>query len=195
MKRLLTTATLNMTSEAPGADKVMHDATLMAAIANGDRDAFHQFLARHLSAIVLFVRRYLPSQADAEDIAQETFFRVWQKAASWQPQGYSARSWLYRIAYNLCMDEIRHRPQPEAVNAMTIDAPSDSPEAAIEKESNLNRLAQLLSLLPERQRTALSLCALQGLSNQEAAAAMEVSVEALESLLARGRRQLRSHFQ
>jgi RNA polymerase sigma-70 factor (ECF subfamily) len=195
MQRLLTTATPNMTSEDPGADKVIDDATLMASIASGDRDAFNLFLSRHLSAVVLFTRRYLPSQADAEDIAQETFFRVWQKAASWQPQGYSPRSWLYRIAYNLCMDEIRRRPQHAAASEMIPDQPSDNPETAIEKNSELSRLANLLSLLPERQRTALSLCALQGLSNQEAATVMEISVEALESLLARGRRQLRSHLQ
>jgi RNA polymerase sigma-70 factor (ECF subfamily) len=195
MQRLLTTATLNMTSEEPAADKVMEDTALMTAIASGDRDAFNLFLSRHLSAVVQFIRRYLPSQADAEDIAQETFFRVWQKAASWQPQGYSPRSWLYRIAYHLCIDEIRRRPQHEPASEMTIDQPSNNPETAIEKDSDLNRLAHLLSLLPERQRTALSLCALQGLSNQEAATVMEISVEALESLLARGRRQLRSHLQ
>jgi RNA polymerase sigma-70 factor (ECF subfamily) len=171
----------------------------MASIATGDRDAFKAFLSRHLSAVIVYARRYLASHADAEDIAQETFIRVWQKAATWQPQGYSPRSWMYRIAYHLCIDEIRRRPTNEVLNDdgvyNPVDPESSSPEKTIENASDLNQLTHWLTLLPERQHTALSLCALQGLSNKEAATAMEISVDALESLLSRGRRQLRNHLQ
>lgn len=175
------------------------DVTLMASIANGDRNAFQLFLSRHIFAVVQFVKRYLSNRADAEDIAQETFLRVWQKAATWQAKGYSPRSWLYRIAYNLSVDEIRRRPENEHIDSNDIEIKSnhksDSPETAFEKTSDLNRLTHLLKQLPERQRTALSLCALQGLTNKEAAIAMDISVDALESLLSRGRRQLRSQLQ
>jgi RNA polymerase sigma-70 factor (ECF subfamily) len=195
MKRLLSIATLNMTNSAPGVDQDSNDIALMAAIANGDRDAFQAFLSRHLSAVVQFARRYLASNSDAEDIAQETFFRVWQKASSWTPRGHSPRSWLYRIAYNLCIDEIRRRPLTEDVTDDTVDGATDYLETTIENTAELERLAHSLKQLPERQNTAISLCALQGLSNKEAAAAMDISIDALESLLARGRRQLRNHLQ
>lgn len=199
----LSIATLDMTTNAPGIadgkrDDKTDDAALMASIATGDRDAFNTFLSRHLSAVVQFAKRYLSSQADAEDIAQETFFRIWRNAARWQPRGYSPRSWMYRIVYNLSIDEIRRRPS----NSSAIDpeishdtgTESDSPETTAEKESDINQLTHWLTQLPERQCTALSLCALQGLSNKEAATVMEISVDALESLLSRGRRQLRSHL-
>jgi len=216
MIKQLSIANLDMMTDVPGivdnkcndkSDDEIDDVALMASIANGDRNAFNTFLSHHLFAVVQFAKRYLPNQADAEDIAQETFFRVWQKAGTWQPQGYSPRSWMYRIAYNLCIDEIRRRPANEATNLLTnetnndtdvyqnVDLENESLESTIETDSDLRQLTHSLTQLPERQRTALSLCALQGLSNKEAAAAMDISVEALESLLSRGRRQLRSSLQ
>jgi len=177
----------------------LDDTSLMASIADGDSIAFNLFLTRHLSAIVQFAKRYLFNLADAEDVAQETFIRVWRKAKTWQHQGHSPRSWLYRIAYNLCIDEIRRKPGSKQIDNeitdMLGDPESDSVENRAEKESDLNRLLHSLKELPERQRTAISLCALQGLSNKEAAIVMDISVEALESLLSRGRRQLRNYIQ
>lgn len=198
MKKLLSIATLNMTNNAPDALEAIDDVALMASIAAGDRVAFNGFLSRHLSAVVQFARRYLPNQADAEDIAQETFFRVWKKADSWKPQGHSPRSWVYRIAYNLCIDEIRRRPATGPGADAGVESSSveiSSLETTIEQDSDLSLLRYSLKNLPERQRTAISLCALQGLSNKEAATVMGVSVEALESLLSRGRRLLRSRVQ
>lgn len=203
MKRQVSMASLDSMTDAPGAidnmnDDNFDDVNLMASIANGDKNAFNHFLSRHLPAVVQFARRYLSSQADAEDIAQETFFRVWRKAVTWQPQGYSPRGWLYRIAYNLCIDEIRRKPVNQHLsNDVTeniSEQDSDSLEVSIETDSDLYRLTHLLKQLPERQRTALSLCALQGLSNKEAAIVMDISIDALESLLSRGRRQLRNHM-
>ena len=195
MKRLLSIATLNMTNSAPGVDQDSDDIALMAAIANGDRNAFQIFLSRHIYAVVQFARRYMTNLADAEDIAQETFFRTWQKAATWSPQGHSPRSWLYRIAYNLCIDEVRKRPASEEITDNTTDCVTDTFEATLENTTELEQLTRSFKQLPERQHTAITLCALQGLSNKEAAAAMDISVDALESLLSRGRRQLRNLLQ
>jgi len=195
MKNRLSIVTLNMTTDTPGVSDVIDDGALMALIANGDRNAFNTFLSRHLTAVVQFARRYLSSQADAEDIAQETFFRVWRKSATWQPQGHSPRSWIYRIAYNLCIDEIRRRPAIPVSNGNDSCMQSDSLEMDMERDSAVSQLSRSLKDLPERQRTAIALCALQGLSNKEAATAMEISIDALESLLSRGRRQLRARLQ
>jgi RNA polymerase sigma-70 factor (ECF subfamily) len=195
MKKLLSIATLNMTNDTPSVSDVIDDGALMALIANGDRNAFNTFLSHHLTTVVQFARRYLSNQADAEDIAQETFLRVWKKSATWQPQGHSPRSWIYRIAYNLCIDEIRRRPVIPPSNENDVHMQSDSLEMEMERDSAVSQLARSLKDLPERQRTAISLCALQGLSNKEAATAMEISIDALESLLSRGRRQLRARLQ
>lgn len=168
------------------------DTELLELVSNGDRDAFGVFLSRHLNTIVRFAYRYLSNKADAEDIAQETFIRVWKKSVSWQPQGHSPLSWVYRIAYNLCIDELRRRP---AKPANADEVPVENLSVSMEQDTDIEQLSVALQALPERQRAAISLCALQGLSNKEAASVMQISVDALESLLSRGRRQLRKHLE
>ena len=169
-----------------------HDVALMERIASGDKAAFAEFLTRYLTAIVDFAQRYLAQRVDAEDVAQEAFIRVWRKAPGWRAQQATPRSWLYRITYHLCIDALRrrypHRSMPD--NEDPVD-PEPTPEENVLRRAHMERLDEALRALPERQRTAITLCAYRGLANKEAAAALDITVEALESLLARGRRQLR----
>ena len=168
------------------------DQILLEAIAQGDKAAFTQFLERYLTAIVEFAQRYLGSRAEAEDIAQEAFIRVWRKAASWHPQGAPPRSWLYRIAKNLCVDELRKRRKQTSLDENDeLPATECTPERSMEQDDQAAAINKAFAMLPERQRTAIILCAQQGLSNKEAAIVMGVSIDALESLLSRGRRKLR----
>lgn len=161
-------------------------------IAKGDKHAFAQLLSAQLPSLLVFIKRYIKEPAQAEDIAQETFLRVWQRAADWQPREHSPRSWIYRIAFNLCIDTIRRqKPTTDALHEL-IDA--HSPEQHTIDNNQHQHLHSAMAQLPERQRTALYLCAFQGLSNKEAAAIMKVGVDALESLLARARRSLREYF-
>ncbi len=171
------------------------DDALMARIAVGDGAAFAEFVDRHLSAVVAFASRFLGRRGDGEDVAQEALVRVWVKAPGWRPLGPSPRSWLFRIAYNLCVDEVRRRrPVAALEEAGEAPDPGATPEEALLGRDRAERLAAALASLPERQRRALALCAYEGLSNGDAAAALEISVEALESLLARGRRGLRQRL-
>ncbi len=179
--------------EVPAIGKEPDDAELLAGIAGGDERAFRLFLGRHLSAILAFARRYVRTHADAEDIAQEAFTRVWLNAGRWQAGQAPPRSWLHRIAYHLCIDELR-RSQP-LTGASDHRVAEHTPESALVHEACQQRVRQAVRSLPERQRTALWLCAYQGLSNKEAAATLQTSVEALESLLARARRTLREKLQ
>ena len=164
----------------------------MERIAAGDKAAFSEFLSRYLVAIVDFAQRYVKQRVDAEDVAQEAFIRVWRKAPSWRAQQATPRSWLYRIAYHLCIDALRRRqPHDSLPDAEDPADPNPTPEENALRQAHMERLDRALRALPERQRTAIILCAYRGLGNKEAAAALDISVEALESLLARGRRQLR----
>ncbi len=180
------------------------EAGLLARIAGGDRVAFGAFLERHLDAVVRFAGRYTGSRADAEDVAQETFLRVWTRAGTWRDRGFSPRSWLYRIAYTRCVDLLRRRrpdlPLPEedpdgrgeaAAGLYPLGAHAD-PAVQAAHDARLTHLVEAVARLPERQYTALNLCAWEGLSNREAGAVMGLSVEALESLLARARRRLKT---
>lgn len=161
-------------------------------IAKGDKQAFTQLLSAYLPSLLAFVKRYIKESALAEDIAQETFLRVWQRAADWQPREYTPRSWIYRIAFNLCIDAIRR--QKATTDDLHALVDPRSPERHTIANNQHQHLHAAIACLPERQRTALYLCAFQGLSNKEAAAIMKVSVDALESLLARARRSLREYF-
>lgn len=164
----------------------------MQRIASGDRTSFAILLERYLPDIISFARRFV-GITDADDIAQETFWRVWARAASWQADKGTARAWLYRIAYNLCMDSLRKR-QPEAGPEVLdeLAGSAGTPEKSLQDRQQEQQLQQAITQLPQRQQLALNLAIFQGLSNRDAADVMDVSIEALESLLSRARRQLKA---
>ncbi len=171
------------------------DKRLLALIAQGNKTAFSQLMHRYLNPVILFVMRYFDERSDAEDIAQETFIRLWCKAPNWQEKGISVKAWLFKVAYHQCIDRIR-KQKPE--HSLEIDLMIVDETACLERlltaETDLAMQKIALDSLPERQRTALLLCAVRGLSNKEAAEVLDVSVDALESLLARGRRKLKQIY-
>jgi RNA polymerase sigma-70 factor (ECF subfamily) len=166
----------------------------MVQVGAGNRDACRELVERHLGRIVAFATRSLGERAEAEDVAQEVFERLWIHAGRWQAGRARLTTWLHRVALNLCLDRLsrrRERPLDE-----TPEPPDSSPSvtAVLEQEDIGRYVNEELMTLPERQRIAITLCHYQGLRNIEAAEVMGVSVEALESLLARGRRTLRSRL-
>ena len=168
----------------------------MARVQHQDREAFAVLVERHLGAIHAFNHRFTRNAEDAADLTQETFLRVWKSARSWRPGRVRFTTWLYRIARNQCIDfSRRRRAQPrrddgEEVDVDSLESAAPGPETGSDNAELRRALERGLTALPERQRTALLLCH-RGMSNRDAAAVLEVSVEALESLLARARRTLR----
>lgn len=134
----------------------------------------------------------LGDRAAAEDAAQDTFMRLWQNAHRWRPEGAQFQTWLYRVASNACLDRLRRRGRETTVDEFpeTIDNAPAALDGLLAEERR-RAVAAALAELPERQRLAVALCHYQELSNIDAAAVMSISVDALESLLARGRRTLR----
>lgn len=167
------------------------DQRLMLSIASGNQQAFTELASRYLNQIIQFAYRYVGSRSDAEDVAQEALIRIWKHAVSWEPQGFSLKSWLYRITYNLCIDEIRKRKPVSELKYDGQAVASEQPESEVYNQQKDSIVNKALGELPERQRTAINLCVYQALSNQDAADTMGITVEALESLLARGRRNLK----
>jgi RNA polymerase sigma factor (sigma-70 family) len=167
------------------------DGELVARVGNGDRTAARAIMARHLPKILNLGRRMLGDQAEAEDVAQDVFVRVWTHASRWQPGQAKFETWLHRVAMNLCYDRLRRRPTSalDDVPEMADDAPT--PAAKLFETQLAKSVNEALLQLPDRQREAVVLCHYQGLTNIDAAAIMGVSVEAMESLLARGRRALK----
>ncbi|WP_323762918.1 RNA polymerase sigma factor [Maricaulis sp.] len=165
---------------------------LMTRIGAGDRDAARELMAANMSRIIGLARRTLGDPMEAEDVAQETFLRVWNAAGRWQSGQARVSSWVCRIALNLCYDRLRKRR--EVLTDTLPDRADDAPgqDVRMERSESGSRVASAVRALPDRQRQALELVHFQELSNIEAAAIMSVSVDALESLLARGRRKLKT---
>jgi RNA polymerase sigma factor (sigma-70 family) len=170
------------------------DDLLMARVARGDPAACQTLVERHLSRIVAFAARTLGDPSAAEDVAQEVFTRVWMHAKRWRPGPARLTTWLHRIAFNLCMDQASRQ------RGAALDDVPELPDcrydgARIAEDHDLQaHVTAALRTLPESQRAAIILCHYQGFPNGEAAAVLGISVEALESLLARGRRALRERL-
>lgn len=165
------------------------DAALMERLRADDAGAFGELTGRHLAAVAGFAFRMVGNAAEADDIAQETFLRLWRHRQDWQPRA-QLRTWLLRIARNLCIDRFRRR---EVVTDEFPDLADErrSASAEVQRQQVERIVARALAALPERQRAAIGLVYYEGLSNIEAAEVLELSVDAVESLLARGRRTLR----
>ena len=133
----------------------------------------------------------LNDSAEAEDVVQDAFIRIWRAAPKWRRQNAKVSTWMYKIAVNLCLDRLRKPKTTAMENAPEIRDESSTPTEGLEARERADVVRGALQELPERQRAALSLCYFQDLSNIEAAQILDISVEALESLLARGRRTLK----
>jgi len=171
------------------------DAELVARVARGDRAAAQILMRRHLPKMLGLARRMLSDSAEAEDAVQDAFMRLWTHAERWQPGQAKFETWLYRVTLNKCFDRLRRRPVAPLDAAMDVLDPAPSPESGLERAALSRQIEGVLQALPERQRAAIQLCHYQECGNIEAAEILGISVEALESLLSRGRRTLRARLQ
>ncbi len=163
----------------------------IARAREGDRIAMRALIDRHTPAIYALSYRMLHRCEDAEDVTQETFLRAWKALPRWQAKARFS-TWLHRIALNLCYDRLRkHREPLFAEPPDQIDTQTPLPDADLQARQTQAAVEAALARLPDRQRAALTLTALQGHSDKEAAAIMKISIRALESLLARARRGLK----
>ncbi len=167
------------------------DAVLLARFADGDQSAARDLTDQLLPGALRQAWRILGDQAEAEDVAQEAMLRLWKQAGDWRAGEAKVSTWLYRVVHNLCIDRIRkRRPQVPVEDAPEPVDPDPSVLERMAETETSRAIADAIKTLPERQRQALILRHFEGMSNPEIGEALECSVEAVESLLARARRQL-----
>lgn len=175
----------------------MGEGDLLAEALAGEAWAFRAILERHRARVFANCYRILADSAEAEDAVQECFSRLWDTLTGRSKANAPDRDaggWLMRTSRNLCIDRLRRRKRwvhDETVMEMQAD---NSPNAEADRQtSDVGRAVRdALNALPDRQRAALALVHFEGLPQQDAANQMDVSVDALESLLARGRRALKA---
>jgi RNA polymerase sigma-70 factor (ECF subfamily) len=181
------------------------DAQLMLEFQRGDRKAFEALFRRHARAMLNFAYRYVNNRAAAEELAQDIFCKVFEAAGTYHP---SARftTWLYRIATNHCLNEVRKgRYQIREVSLETGGRSGEGEDAALvlpsggphpEEQAAQNELEKDLhgglQELPENQRLALLLLLESGQSYEEIAVSLTTTVSAVKSLLVRARTALKT---
>ncbi|MGJ4891523.1 RNA polymerase sigma factor [Bradyrhizobium sp. HKCCYLR20261] len=167
------------------------DKELLDRLATGDELAFRLLVERHVDRAYAIALRIVGSAADAEDVVQDTMLKVWTHRGRWQHGRAKFSTWLYRVVSNRCID-IRRKPRTENVDVVPEVADS-TPDAVsvIERAEMSDILDAAMQRLPEQQRIAVILSYHENMSNGEIAGVMDTTVSAVESLLKRGRQQLR----
>ena len=166
------------------------DDALLVLYANGDASAARALTLRLTPKVFGHAYRVLGDRSEAEDVAQEALIRLWKQASDWRQGEAKVTTWLYRVVANLCTDRLR---KWRGVALDAIPEPEDdaeTPAEAMQQKSRQVALQEALNELPDRQKQAVVLRHIEGLSNPEIAEIMEIGVEAVESLTARGKRAL-----
>lgn len=182
------------------ASQQTNDAQLMQRIANQDKGAFERLLDRHLTGTRSYLQRLCNDPSLAEDLAQETFLKVWLNAHQYQPSAGALSTWLYRIAHNQFLDYAKSNSQKlaQATSAANDVAEVSSEAPSIEHQlENAQALAWLereLPKLPVNQRSVLMLRYLRNQTNDEAAEVLGLSSHATESLASRARAALKNRL-
>lgn len=168
------------------------DEALLARYGAGEAAAARVLAERLLPRLLAVATRMLGGdRAEAEDVAQETMLRLWRHAPRWRPGEARVSTWAYKVATNLATDRLRRRGRSTAIEAAGDPADNAAPVwAQMAEAERLAALDAALAGLPDRQRQAVVLRHIEGLANPEIAEIMEVGVEAVESLTARGKRAL-----
>lgn len=168
------------------------DAALLARLAADEPGAARAMVAAKLPRIVALAERLLGDRGEAEDVAQEVFVRIWRQAPGWRPGAARFDTWIHTVALNLSRDRLRKRRETVTADPPDRADPAPLADTRLIAAEGTARVRAVLDRLPPRQREAVVLTYYQDLPNAEAAAVMEISIDALESLLSRGRRTLKA---
>ncbi len=172
-------------------DGDISDEALLVAYGNGEPRAAKALTTRLTPRVHGFAMRMLGGdRAEAEDVTQEAMLRLWKQAPHWRMGEARVSTWLFRVVSNLCIDRLRKR---RFVDIDSVEEPADGRAPVSQRlmaQARARALIGALARLPARQRQAVILRHIEGLANPEIAAIMDISVEAVESLTARGKRTL-----
>jgi RNA polymerase sigma-70 factor (ECF subfamily) len=170
------------------------DIELMLRFQKGETRCFEELVNKHTRGVLNLVFRYLGDASRAEDVAQDIFVKVYRARMKYEPKAKFS-TWLYRIAVNHCLNEIRSRKsQPSLatpINDMLEEPEGDNPDARIARTELRDAVKAAIDSLPENQRMAVILARYEDMSYDEIAEAMGMSLEAVKSVLFRAKENLK----
>ncbi len=173
------------------------DHGLMVRIQRGDHQAFSHLVQRHSGRFYAIAFRMLNNSAEAEDIVQDSFLKLWNKPQAWDAKKNAKfTTWFYRVVTNAAIDKARRRVKMvsgEKIIDFVADDRRNAEEQMYQDETQ-RILEEAIQSLPDRQRAALNLCFYEGLSNKEAADILDVNLKALESLLMRAKAGIKDYM-
>ena len=170
------------------------DAELLARFSKGDRAAALALTSRLAPVVFAQAFRMLGDRAEAEDVTQESLLRLWKAAPGWDATRAKITTWLYRVTSNLCIDCLRKSNRNSGDEVPEVADETPGIDRKLQATARAQALQHALQTLPDRQRQAMILRHIEDLSNPEISDIMEISVEAVESLVSRGKRALASTF-
>jgi RNA polymerase sigma-70 factor (ECF subfamily) len=179
------------------------DAALMLRVKRGNRAAFAELVDKYKQPVMNFIFRSLRDEAEAEDLAQNVFLQVYKSRGRYK-QTAKFSTWLFTIARNLCLNELRRRSRHPAESLEeTHTEYEDQPARQFEDKSQIaapdevlhgelaEKIEEAIAELPENQRSAMLLCRQDDLSYEEIAKVLRCSLSATKSLIHRGREALK----
>lgn len=182
------------------------DAALMLRVKRGDRAAFTGLVEKYKQPVLNLVYRTLPDSAEAEDLAQSVFVQVYKSAHRYKASA-KFTTWLFTIARNLCLNEIRRRsrhpaesldqPHPDRADEplrQIRDLQQPSPDSSCLEHELESKIEEALRELPENQRIAILLCRENELSYEDISDVLGCSLSATKSLIHRGRETLKQRL-
>ena len=166
------------------------DADLVRLVSEGNERAFNELLSRYQNSVYSFALRLLGGDTqEAEDMAQETFLRLFRVSGNYSPTA-SLRTFLFRITKNLCIDFYRKK-RPDLIDELPEMVEEETPLDLLEKEIETDQLEKAIQTLPVNQRAALLLRHKEQMAYKQIADVMSLSIGSVESLLVRARQKLR----
>ena len=177
---------------ALGISQNQRDAELLARFSKGDRAAALALTSRLAPVVFAQAFRMLGDRTEAEDVTQESLLRLWKAAPGWDATRAKITTWLYRVTSNLCIDCLRKSNRNSGDEVPEVADETPGIDLKLQATARAQALQHALQILPDRQRQAMILRHIEDLSNPEISDIMEISVEAVENLVSRGKRALAS---
>ncbi|MBU3912229.1 MAG: sigma-70 family RNA polymerase sigma factor [Candidatus Omnitrophica bacterium] len=179
------------------------DVRLMLEFQKGSKEAFETLMRKNYPFLLNFIYRYTGDKATAEDLTQEVFIRVYKSASTYVPRA-QFKTWLYKIARNTSLNELRRYKYRAVSLNTTIEIDGEQiprqiedkkirrPDEILIHSETVQAVKRAIYALPERQRVVIILRRYEGFSYQEIARTMKISEKAVKSLLSRARENLKN---